>query len=257
MKVLNSNRVLIYQILDACFKACKVKPTIAEVGVLKGENAEVIDKIFSPESLYLIDAWSPEGFSDYNKNNAHRHWVADINEYAYYFGGSLSDQSTFDNLYQGVIERFETKDHVKIMRCSSFDAHRYLSDNITSAFHLIYIDASHQYETVLDDLMFYKDFLSHDGVLQLNDCCHSELGIKQNLGVLEAVVKFTKMTDYVPVAITNTDWSDVILVRKDSQLIPLIDQIINQSDISYVEIPPQLLGALKVRNGVKQNLSFI
>ncbi|WP_286744482.1 hypothetical protein [Aquabacterium sp. UBA2148] len=48
MKVLINNRDLIYKIVRGCFDAVGTKPWAAELGVLDGRNAEVIDQIIAP-----------------------------------------------------------------------------------------------------------------------------------------------------------------------------------------------------------------
>ncbi|NCX94652.1 MAG: class I SAM-dependent methyltransferase, partial [Gammaproteobacteria bacterium] len=101
-----------------------------------------------------------------------------------------------------------------------------------------------------------QDFVPEDGVIQMNDCCHSKDGLKQNLGVLEATVKFLKMSEFVPVLTTNTDYTDVLLARRNSKLINVIDTIVNVNDINYVEVPSQLLGALTIKSGRRVNPSF-
>lgn len=94
--------------------------------------------------------------------------------------------------------------------------------------------------------------------MMLNDCCHSVMGTKQNLGVLEALGSFMKRTDFIPVAVTNTDWSDVILVRRNSRLVQLFDVALTNSDVLYVEIPHQLITAARVVYGAQRhNISFV
>ena len=82
------------------------------------------------------------------------------------------------------------------------------------------------------------------------------MGIKQNLGVLEASLNFCKRTNFIPVLISNTDWTDVLFARKDSIVLREIDKILNISNVTFVEVPFQLFGAMRVRNGVKPNISF-
>lgn len=172
-------------------------------------------------------------------------------------GGALSEQSTFDQLYLATKKLFTADDNVSILRQGTKEGRLTISQRYPNLkFDLIYIDASHQFETVFDDLMLYKDLVSDLGCIQLNDCCHSAAGIRQNLGVLEASVKFIKMTDFTPIAITNAEWSDILLVRKGNPLSSAISNSIVSSGVAYVEIPPQLLGNLQVINGVRPNLSF-
>jgi hypothetical protein len=256
MKILQGSRVLIYQIADAVFKTSNISPCIIELGVLDGANAEVINQIMAPKELVLIDAWSTSSFNDYETNNDHRTWVNDMSEYAGYFQGSPKEQATFDQLYQKTIDRFEGKPNVRVIKGNSRAAMQAIAKFRPEKFDLIYVDAGHQYETVLDDLMDYSELLKDDGFFQLNDCCHSPDGLKLNLGVLEATIKFCKIKDFLPVLVCNTDWTDVLLVKKKSPMVDLIDQIVLNNTLAFVEIPPQLLGALTVRYGKTRNLSF-
>lgn len=257
MKVLIGTRELIYRVMGASFTSIGVRPRVAEVGVLKGGNAQVMEELLSPSTLHLIDSWSKDPIQEYVNNNSHRAWTENISAFANYYGGPLDEQSTFDNLYQEVTRKFSDKPHVTIIRASSLEAVKILKKYPTPPlFDLLYLDASHQYETVLDDLLLYQEFVPPDGVIQMNDCCHSKDGLKQNLGVLEATVKFLKMSDFVAVLTTNTDYTDVLLARRDSKLVGVIDAVVNSNDITYVEVPPQLLGALTIRSGRRINPSF-
>jgi hypothetical protein len=257
MKVLISNRELIYKVVRACFDHQGTRPWAAELGVLDGRNAEVIDQLLDPEKLFLVDAWSTEAFDDYRSNNQHRPWVNDVDDYAYYFGGSLSEQSTMDRLFDKALKLFEHKPHTTIIKSATVDAKEKISALLGDRkLDYIYVDASHQYESVLDDLMLYESLLGPNGMLQLNDCCYSAQGIRQNLGVLEATLTFMKMADFKPVLLTNTDWTDVLLVRCKSDIDLILDQLVETNDITYVELPTQLLGALRVKVGKRANLSF-
>ena len=258
MKVCKITRETIYQLLDIAFKHLEIRPRIAELGVLKGQNAQRMMDILQPEKLVLVDSWSPHFLNEDRERNSKRPWVADANHVADYYGGPLTEQATYDRLYEGVRSRFANHPNVTIVRERCENAVAKMSEiaNSEGAFHLIYVDANHSYEAVFDDLMYYKDLVSDRGVFQLNDCSHSTGGIMQNLGVLEAVVKFVKMTDFVPVVLTHTDWSDLLLIRKGNPLIELIDRIIVGNAISFVEVPPQLLGAAKIVSGASVNISF-
>lgn len=75
------------------------------------------------------------------------------------------------------------------------------------------------------------------------------LPAREHLGVIKATLTFMKMADFMPVMLTNTDRTDVLLVRRKSGIDQLLDKI--------VEIPSRLLGALHVKQGAKRNnLSF-
>jgi len=257
MKVCNVQRGIFYSVLDRCYKQLNISPSVIELGVLKGVNAESLKKTLSPKLLLLIDAWSSEAMDRYSISNAHRSWVKSAESLTAYFGGPVSSQETFDKLFQEVYQKFLDDNTVQIIRKTTRDALLEIRANSDGkGFDLIYIDANHQYETVLDDLIDYQAFLSETGVLQLNDCCHSNAGINQNLGVLEAVNRFVKQMDFVPVALTNTDFSDILLTHRESPMLRLIDSVIKRSNITYVEVPHQLLGAARIIEG-SGKISFV
>lgn len=258
MKVIDANREIFYQILSVIFNHLSIEPIAIEVGVLKGENSENILKQLSPKNFYLIDQWNVDAFSEYKIINSKRNWVNKLEDYSYYFGGNMDDQQTFDNLYNLTLEKFKNRKNVVILRESSLSAASTLKDIGVENVNFAYIDASHQFEHVLDDLLAYYKFIDSDyGCIQLNDCCYSDIGNKQNLGVLEAAIRFCKMTDFEPIALVNRHWTDVLFAPKHSKLIQLIDAVINNSDISFVEIPNSLLGSLIIKQGTKRaNISF-
>lgn len=249
MKVLIGGRHLVYEILSLCFGKLQVRPKIAELGVLKGDNAAAIDQLLRPSELFLVDAWSAKETHAFAQRNHDKDWVTQ------YYGGPLQEQATYDALFRGVSERFSGKAHVKIIRGSSRDALPRLRQ--FGKFDLVYVDADHAYEQVFADLTAYQELLGPQGVFQLNDCCHSPLGVSINLGVLEAVVKFCKVSDFCPAILTSTDFSDVLLVRRNSRIASLVHEEVNGHQLPYVEVPEQLLGAARVVHGKTTNLSFV
>lgn len=258
MKICEAHRGVFYQLMSVVFQAFKIKPTIAELGVLRGENAMAMYQAMSPEHMVLIDSWSPDANAAYSPFQNLPPWVSPIDTFAYYYGGPMDEQSTWDRLYEECVNRFSEIDNVSIIRAGTIDAIDHIKPGTgISQFDLIYIDANHQYEYILRDLMYYQNLLGPEGAMLLNDCCFSQAGTMQNLGVLEALGNFIKRSDFIPVAMTNTDFSDVILVRKGSKMETAIDFTLRNSDVGYVEVPHQLITAARVVNGPKRtNISF-
>jgi hypothetical protein len=256
MKVIFDGRERIYELLNAVFQTVDISPIVAEIGVLDGQNAKKIYDILNPGKLYLIDAWSTAINTEYSLINSARPWVDPPDVYSSYYGGDVRDQRTFDRLYERAIERFYRCSNVELIRKDRIDALNALGVS-KSHFDMIYLDASHQFEQVFDDLMACQKVLSKNGFIQMNDCCHSPDGIRQNLGVLEANLKFCKMNQFEPIVLTNTDWTDVLITRLDNPLIALIDQIFAVNVVRFVEVPNQLLGALNIRYGRTRNVSFV
>ena len=258
MKILEENREALYYVLDAAFKYFKIEPNAVEVVVLKGDNSQRILEVMSPKNFFLIDQWSTNAFLDYRNNNDHRGWVNNIDDYAFYFGGDLNDQDTFDTLHNGVLDRFKDVPSITIMRKSSICGADSLKNSGFKNINFAYIDASHQFESVLDDLLAYHAIIDRDfGCIQLNDCCYSDIGNKQNIGVLEAAVRFCKMTDFVPVAVVNRHWTDVLLMPSQGKLRFMVDNILMDSNIPCVEVPNSLMGNLVIQQGKQRgNISF-
>ncbi len=258
MKIIDADLKLIYQILSTIYKDFDISPVVAELGVLKGENALAIYEFLSPKMMYLIDSWSCDATLEYESINSHRGWVDEPDKYAFYYGGSLKSQLTFDRLYEEACANFINFNNVEIIKMQTLEAIRELQKKKVTNFQLIYVDANHSYEKVLDDLMFYKPLLDPEyGCFQLNDCCHSKAGVNQNLGVLEAALKFCKIADFVPLVAVNRDFTDILFAHKSSLMIDYVDKIFNNNDLSFVEVPDQFLGSLTVRVGVRPNISFI
>jgi hypothetical protein len=259
MKVLISDRSVIYQILFYYFDNLKKHPRIAELGVLNGSNAEVMHKILKPEKMYLIDSWAPQFAENdlsitYPKTWATSHVDPNVIQY---YGGPLDDPQTYERLYLKTLSRFENEPNVEIIRKNTSDAFKLLDQfGEQGKMDLLYLDANHEYETVFWELMTYKSLLSEIGCFQLNDCSHSQKGLEQNLGVLEAVVKFCKVSGFQPVLMTNTDWSDILIMQNNSSSRKIIDGIVENSNISFVEVPDQLLGAARIVGDSIKNVSF-
>jgi hypothetical protein len=258
LKVIHQDRNALFAVLHAAFQSERIKPSIAELGVHRGGNANQMYRALAPLHMVLIDSWNVKAVSAYSPFEELPPWVAPRDAVKDYYGGSLYEQSTYDKLYDECCLSFSGLSNVNILRYDTFEAIKHIkSETGIDKFDLIYIDANHQYEYVLRDLMFYQELVSDEGCIMLNDCCHSPNGVRLNLGVLEAVTSFLKRKPFRPIALTATDWSDLILARNSSKIGGVIDSIIAGSDIFFVEVPDQLLGAAKVAYGAKNNVNIV
>lgn len=264
MKVVHLTRNDFYVILGVAYKALNTNPRLMEVGVLRGLNAvdmhREISQSIAPSLLVLIDSWSAEITKGWNAfEGATPPWLSPPEAKNAYYGGSVFEQATYDRLYAECVENVKDLPNVKILRHSSIAALDHIAQCAgPEKFDLCYVDATHQYEYVLRDLMYYQDHVGENGCLMLNDCCHSPSGMQMNFGVLEAVTNFLKRAPFRPVALTSTDFSDLIMVRNGSKIGELLDSIFVNNAISYVEVPDQLLPAAKVIQGPqKVNISFV
>lgn len=263
MKVVNLTRNDLYIILGLAYKALNTHPKLMEIGVLRGLNAvnmhNLISQNIAPSLLVLIDSWSAEITKGWNVFEDSPPWISPPEVKNTYYGGSVFEQATYDKLYDECVQNVKGLSNVKILRHSSIAALEHIKPQTgVDKFDLCYIDATHQYEHVLRDLMYYQEFVGENGCLMLNDCCHSPAGMQLNFGVLEAVSNFLKRAAFRPVALTSTDFSDLIMVRNGSKLGELLDAIFVNNAINFVEVPDQLLPAAKVIQGARKvNISFV
>lgn len=258
VKVCEIDRTVMYSVLNHAFKALQVQPRTIELGVCKGDNAQHLLERLAPKPLVLVDSWNAASLDAYSPFDPLPDWVDPPETYDFYFGGPTREQATWDRLYAGCQQRFAGQPDVHIVRSFSDTAIPGVQAVAgTDPFDLVYVDASHQYEYVLRDLMLYQDLVGPNGCFMLNDCCHSLAGMRQNLGVLEAVGHFLKRSGFAPVAITNTDWSDVVLARRGSLMEQALHLSLLNSDVAFVDIPDQLLPAARlVRGDQRAHLCF-
>lgn len=261
MKICSIDRTGVYRLVSEAFRQLDTVPVAAEIGVLRGDNASDIYDCLKPSKMWLIDKW--EAVERFHYPFDERPFYIEAEEtHDDYFGGSMKIQETFDRIFEKTTARFSGTPEVEILRQDSMQGFHSLQKRLSAlpspSLDFIYVDADHEYEYVLRDLMYWCRLLSEDGVIQLNDACFSKLGAAQNLGVLPAVTEFLKRMPFIPVLLTNTDWSDLVLARKNSRMLATLDQTVADSTVSYVEVPPQLLPSMKVVHGHhRTNISFL
>ena len=121
----------IFERRDQLLKKLPKNAICAEVGVFEGEFSQRILKKNNPTKLVLIDAWSAQSMKD----------NSDVQ--------TSFTQEKFDQTYLNVLTKLQKYDNVEIIRKNSVDAMNSFSD---AYFDWVYIDASHEYQDVLDDL---------------------------------------------------------------------------------------------------------
>lgn len=187
MKVCDIDRNLMYSVLQHGYRALQVQPYVVELGVCKGGNAQQLLQRLDPAQLVLVDSWSTASNREYCPFAPPPSWIDPPEAYDFYFGGPTWEQATWDRLQDGCQQRFAAEPRVSIVRSPTADALPAVRQlNQGAPYNLIYVDASHQYEDVLRDLMLYQELVGANGAFMLNDCCLSDAGLRQNLGVLEA-----------------------------------------------------------------------
>jgi hypothetical protein len=222
----------------------------AEVGIYRGDFSQKILEICAPSELYLIDNWKIE-IEDHNpfKGKAENfsgfagkiHWQ--------HFGDDPN--ATQEHNYQHVKSRFAQARQVKIVRANSIEGIQSLPDN---HFDVMYIDANHQYEYVLRDMMEARKKLKRGGVIQMNDFYEGPGGAEQNLGVMGAVNTFVKRYDFHYIAMSYGSYADLTITDDPSS--PYVLEFINNlnnSDLTFVGISDVLVPNVRYKQYRKTN----
>jgi hypothetical protein len=224
--------------------------TIAEIGVCKGENAEWLLSNFTPGNLHLIDPWIAYPFD--NVPFYYLDSPAGIKFNEDYFGGPLADQATFDALHDSTQAKFSDAKNVLIHRRSSRDIVNEFDDQ---SLDLIYIDADHSYEAVLDDLFIWESKLTNDGYIILNDHAINASGTPK-FGIVQAVTTFLRnKTHFAPIAMNLNNYADLILGKRSSAHTELLKNLVTSGKI--IEVPDSIISNYHVRkSGSLSWLSF-
>lgn len=127
MKVCDANRKQFYQILNFVFKQKDIRPRIVEIGVLRGHNARALYDTLSPHSMWLIDPWTA-----YKKFQHHfdeiPFYIQPESIHENYFGGPLTEQSTFDKIFYECQHLFAGINNVHLVRKDSISGMKVVSD---------------------------------------------------------------------------------------------------------------------------------
>ena len=222
----------------------------AEIGVYRGDFSQKIFDTCEPSELYLIDNWRFEirdhnPFSEKAENFSgfagKIHWQ--------HFGDDPN--ATQEQNYQHVKSRFAHAPQVKVVRANSIEGIQSLPD---SHFDVMYVDANHQYEYVLRDMMEARKKLKPGGIMQMNDFYEGPGGAEQNLGVMGAVNTFVKRYDFHYVAMSYGSYADVTIT--DDPTSPYVKEFIanlNNSDLTFVGISDPLVPNIRYKFYRKAN----
>lgn len=104
--------------------------TIAELGVFEGEFSKKIKEICKPKKLFLVDLFNGY-FGSGDKDGKNYHYVQ------------------LENEMQKIINYFKEDESVKVIKSSTVEFLTGIEDEYLD---MVYIDADHSYNSVLEDL---------------------------------------------------------------------------------------------------------
>ena len=151
---------------EALLRLLPKRAVVAEIGVLKGDFADKIQKITKPQKFYLIDLWK--------KGHVH-------------FPNSTASIKS-EICYVLCKERFKANKNIIFKKGNSALVLKHFKDNY---FDWVYIDGSHSYKGVKNDLELSRKKVKDGGIITGHDYCP-----KMFDGVMKAVDEFCKKYKY-------------------------------------------------------------
>ena len=169
----------IYKALDLL--DCRVG---IEIGVRKGQNLKNLAKNTKWETLYGLDCWKEDPTRP------------EINDASF-------KQVDLNNQYQSCVDYAKTNPKVKIVRNFSYEGSQEFEDNY---FDFIYIDAAHDYDSVVEDLNAWWPKLKEDGIFSGHDYFpDTRIWRGKACGVYQAVNEFATQKGTEVHHVTNTE----------------------------------------------------
>jgi predicted O-methyltransferase YrrM len=140
------------QFIDGLCDLCKELPnieTMIEVGTYAGESTMIFKTHLNPKTIYCVDAWQ--------QNEKYR------------------DNQIFDAEF--IFDNVVKSDN--IVKIKSLSNNQDVKNIITEKVDFVYIDASHRYEDVLNDINFYLPLVKKGGYIGGHDFSEKFKGVQQ------------------------------------------------------------------------------
>jgi Methyltransferase domain len=222
----------------------------AEIGVYKGDFSQQVLDACEPAEYYLIDNWKFE-IADHNA-------LAGETENFSNFAGKIhwdhfgdDPNGIQEQNFQYVTSRFAERPNVKIIRDDSANGIQALAD---ASIDVMYIDANHQYEYVLRDMIHAQKKIKPGGIILMNDFYEGPGGAEQNLGVMGAVNTFVKRYDFHYLAMTHGSFADVALTDDPgSPFVRAFLENLKDSDLFFIGVSDVLVPNLRYKMYRKAN----
>ena len=142
-----------------------------EIGVWKGESSEKFLRRAS--KLHLVDPWSPMAYEDTDEFGDYNTY---IHRYSKLVGSSdpKDFQKYYDKICNQVCEKFKDN-NVVVHRCTSDEFFKNFQEEVD----WIYLDGSHAYDQVSDDLCNSTRIVKRGGSIFGDDYSDKKPGVKK------------------------------------------------------------------------------
>jgi hypothetical protein len=174
-------------------KLLKPGAICVEAGVWRGYYSTEILKWPNVAKLFLVDAWTPLGLA---------------------YKDPLSETDHEENLR---LTKHHVRGHmaggrVQIVRGMSQDVAK--NDRTIPPLDFCFIDAAHDFESVLADLRAWAPRMKPDAVLAGHDWTDNSMSQQYGWGVKRAVAEFCAETDWRMTHVTDEDFASFVLQRQ-------------------------------------------
>ena len=158
---------------DETWKLIPEGSTGVELGVWKGDSSEKF--LRRAKHVHLVDAWAPEA---YENSTEFGDYDSYLERYSALTGSNKPEdfKKYYDRIYEGVVNRFTDKP-VTIHRTTTkdfFDAWDYQNDLVD----WVYVDASHEFEGCLRDLVASMLIVKPGGFIFGDDFGDAKPGVR-------------------------------------------------------------------------------
>jgi len=228
----------------AVFQVLSENCTYVEIGVYRGAYTDGVYQA-KPSHMYLIDPWEEPPIEILIPQDYASDPIAPLKEAfegsGYYQGGL---KTALEDAFKLISGKYGDDPKVTILKNKSVDACNSFKNGSVD---YLYIDGNHRYDFVLADLERWAPKVAENGVIVLNDCYVSPIGKMQHLSVLEALSTFIKLSDFVPIAMVQESFGDVVITRKTNKealTFALVDKLIKLEQ-KFIIIPDNLVHSAK------------
>jgi hypothetical protein len=225
----------------------------AELGVYRGDFSQIVIDTCAPSKYYLIDNWrfdigQHNPFGDLTENFANFRGQVHWRHY-----GDDPSQHQEEN-FRYVTERFAANPAVELIRDETVKGLERLPDHHLD---VIYIDANHQYEHVLRDMMHARKKVKPGGIMIMDDFYEGPGGYEQNEGVMAAVNTFMKRQDCVYLTGSCGSFANVALTDDPSSpFVRAYLENLKNSDLQFIGVSDVLVPNLRYKLYRKEDGGF-
>ena len=168
---------------------------MAEIGVAFGTYSRQIVSLAAPARLHLIDLWRHQADAGYQTDLVN--------------AGDAEQESR----YRKVLADFAAEIAVGTVEVTRADSIGAAARFEQGSLDWVYVDARHDYPSVLADLRAYAPKIKANGFLLGHDFANHPQALKLGFGVIEAVRDFVAESGFSLLLLTNEAWPTYVLAR--------------------------------------------